>query len=175
MEIDWEYKIVNNNCKGKMTSVFLNCVPCFHTEICTEPMDILKYVDKCISFFSFGACGCRLYFLGSIKLCVAIWLALVNEMESAGHFGWKSLNSNVWFAIFSPVALLSAKQRSLWTSAWLTEWERCIPHLSLYTLIWNGYKLWAKTKSMLDKVLRVFGLLSQHVSLGYLNLHSTKY
>lgn len=72
----------------------------------------------------------------------------------------------------------SAMQHSSWRLSPLAPRIRisqrpCVHHLPpLYTLTWNGYKLWTKSKPVLREVTEVSGLLSMQLNLGYVNVKS---
>lgn len=146
-----------------MTLVFLNWTSCFHIEICTAPVDLISLLANIFHSPFFWHVGEVFHFFSSMKLSRAIWLALVNEMEGAGHFGWKPLNSIVWFAIFFSFILSSAMRPSLWRPGQPGSQNRndvsrgpYVPYCPPYTLTWNKYKLWAKNKPVLCKFTEIF-------------------
>lgn len=99
--------------------------------------------------------GVGMDFLGSLKLHMPVWRALVNEMEGTGHFGLGAFEFQcvICYLLFLYTLKCQAMFLIKAKSVWITEWEWC-PQTP-YTLTWNGYKLWAKNKPILYKVLNV--------------------
>lgn len=88
-------------------------------------------------------------------------------MDSAGHFEWKPLSSNFWFASFPPFMLSSAKQHSVWKLGQLGSQNKnnviqkpSVPHPSFIHIDLKWYQFWAKNKPALYEVTEIFGLLS---------------